>query len=683
MNLLDKKNSEIQSEILNKINIVSQKRESSGYVSFCDYSIEKLRKSIVNANNDIENIDDIQIEFIDRKQFNADIAIKIPSLMKGYGIPKYTKETIPQIIANIEKSTLFNKEIIKLEAKGIYLNITLGHQIFKEIINDTLKLSGDYGFSDVNKSKKIVLDYSSPNIAKHLHTGHIHSTIIGEVLAEIYESTGFTVHRLNYLNDWGGMGALIEAYSKLKTKNVIPKLDSDNSILDYVYQLVRKAEKSNEAHSFEKLLEDNKIELTNLVGDFTDIESYKNKYSEFKNKSIERFQNLENGEKEEYELWQLMRGWSLVEFNKFYELLNIKHDYLLGESFYGKKGVDFVKEKLKTGEVVIFTKELADIETKKAQLKFESNTIELPVLEKLLEEINNDIGAYVVMLPSSARLVIMRADGATIYATRDLVSIKHRIESFSPSRLLYVVGQEQSEHFKHIFEAATTMNLSNGANIDLKHLSHGFYIDADTKQKLSSREGAQNVISLIEESIKYFRNKYDEKIDFSDEEKNDNAKKLAVGSIAFNDIKQDKRFPIPFHKELIKNIQAFEESGGAYVMYSIARAKSILRKSDKKITDLDIYKLDLSILEPTEINLLKKIADLPKVILKASETDNPATLAEYLLNLANEYNSYYENADVLLAGKLEYPHRLFITHAVAVTLSNGLKLCHAEAPERI
>ncbi len=678
-NLLEKFNKQIEADILLKKSEVEKKREVFGYVSFCEYALEKIKKEIININKNVPGIANVEIEFIDRERFGADVAVKIPKMMREYGIPRYLDEIIPQLILGLEKLD----KVKRVEVKGIYVNILLNPIVFSFFIKDVLSLEGKYGMSDINKGKSIVLDYSSPNMAKHLHAGHVRSTMIGEVLAEIYEATGYTVHRLNYLNDWGGMGTLIEAYLRLKEKNILPKTDSENDMLDHIYQFVRRAEKFSTIHNFEKILEEDRLWLVGVFGEFSDIGEYKIKYKEFKERANERFRNLENGKREEFDLWFMMRGWSMKEFNKFYELLKINHDYLLGESFYAKKGKEFIAEKIKTNEVVLFTEELALVEAKKAQLEFESETIKKTVLEKLLEEINNDIGAYVVMLPSGARLVIMRADGATIYATRDLTSIKHRLETFYPSRLVYEVGQEQTEHFKHIFEASLLMNMNEGSNIDFKHISHGFYVDAETGRKLSSREGAQNIISLIEESIKYFRSKYDKKEDFSNEEKNDNAKKLAIGSIAFNDIKQDKRFPIKFYGSIEKNIKNFEESGGAYIMYSIARAKSILKKSDKKIEEINVEELDLSALELIEVGLLKKVASLPEIVLKAGETDNPAIVAEFLLNLANEYNSYYENHEVLLSGKLEYPHRLLITYAVAVALENGLNLCHADVPERI
>lgn len=689
-NLLEKYNDELDAMILDTRQEVIKKREKLGYTPIFDYFFEKLKQKIIFSNKEIPHAETIEVEFISRERYSSDVAVKIPKLIKDFGTQKYIESIIPAIIFNLKGSDLFENEIEKIEAVGIYVNLKINIKYFIGIIDDVLKFEKNYGFSDVNKNKKIVLDYSSPNMAKHLHAGHVRSTIIGEVLAKIYEATGFTVHRLNYLNDWGGMGALIEAY--IRSKENKPALEDkyDNDFLDNLYQLIRKAEKIYKSNNFEEDVKKERPDLLNIIGEFSDHEDYKKKYDDFKNNANKRFIELENGSFEEFGVWKMMKDWSLREFNKFYDLLNIKHDYLIGESFYSKKGREFVAEKITTGEVIHFVGDVVDSKIKKLQSLFVSGSIKKTVLDKKIEEINNDVGAYVIMLPSGSRLVIMRSDGASIYATRDLVSIKHRIDTFSPNKLIYEVGQEQSEHFKNIFEATLFLKMNNDEKIDLKHISHGFYIDAETGQKLSSREGAQNIIHLIEESIKYFREKYNERakqdkdpILLTEDEKDTSAKMLAVGSIAFNDIKQDKRFPISFHKNILENIKSFEESGGAYIMYSIARANSIIRKSDKKISDIETSSLDLSKMEIGEIELLKKVADLPRVVLRSSETDNPAYLAEYLLRLANDYNSYYENYDVLSSGKLEYPYRLFITHTVATALSNGMKICHAEAPERI
>jgi arginyl-tRNA synthetase len=282
---------------------------------------------------------------------------------------------------------------------------------------------------------------------------------------------------------------------------------------------------------------------------------------------------------------------------------------------------------------------------------------------------------------------VKKTNGATLYAVRDLAGIEHRVDTFRPSKLVYETAEEQIEYFKNLFESAGVLNLDQNHEVALSHLAHGFYVNADTGKKLSSREGVESVETLISESIKYFRKKYDiregEEYKLSDEEKNANAHKLAVGSITFNDIKQDKRFAISLNPDISKSIKSFEESGGAYIMYSLARARSIIRKSGVDPKDMIVGTEDFKDMTDDEVSISKMVGQFGAIIMKSAEDDNPATLANYLLTLANEYNGYYERSKVLEDGKLVYPHRLLVTSAVAEVLKNGLKICHAEAPEII
>ncbi|MBI3633322.1 MAG: arginine--tRNA ligase [Candidatus Vogelbacteria bacterium] len=382
-----------------------------------------------------------------------------------------------------------------------------------------------------------------------------------------------------------------------------------------------------------------------------------------------------------------MKEWSLEDFNKFYDLVNIHHDYTLGESFYAARGDILVQDKLSSGEIVLFTDELAKNELNFLQAELEASRITQEIFTRLQAEVENDIGVSVVLLKNHKRFLVKKSNGTTLYATRDLAGIEHKVETFHPARLVYEVGGEQTEYFRNLFEAARVLNLVENESVDLTHVAHGLYVDSKTGKKLSSREGAESVERLIKESIKYFRAKYDqrsnEEFPLSADEKDANAKKLAVGSIAFNDIKQDKKFPIAFDQDIEKNIKSFEESGGAYIMYSLARARSIIRKSDVKPADAMVGTEDYKDLSEDEVGITKMIAEYPRVILKSASLDSPSILAGYLLDLANAYNSYYEKYKVLEKGKLLYPHRLLVTNAVATVLDNGLKLCHAEAPEII
>jgi arginyl-tRNA synthetase len=685
-NLLDKLNTKIQDKILQTKLLVEKRREVAGYTPISSYFISQLKEKIISVNGSIPNIEGLDLDFINREMFGGDVAIKIPKLLKEKGSGVYIKEVVPQIVANLQKIVGKDEDFVQVEHKGIYVNILLNNKYLFENVWQVMKMKDKFGQSDVFKKKSVVVDYSSPNVAKHLHAGHIRSTIIGEVLCNIYESVGYTVHRLNYVNDWGGMGFFIEGYERWIDK--IPKQESKNAELYLIYQIFRRGEKiSADELQFNVLTPTASDELTNYFGVFSTFQDFKERFNEFKSAADKRFKNLEKGAEIEFSLWQKMREWSLEEFNKFYDMVGIRHDYLLGESFYAKRALDLVEDRLSTGEVVLFTEVMAEAEIEYLKSQFDSGDLTEERFNQLRDEVRDDVGACFVIFGKHKRLLVRKTNGATLYAVRDLAGIEHRVETFRPTKLVYETAEEQIEYFKNLFEAAGVLNLDQNHKIVMTHVAHGFYVDASTGKRLSSRAGAEGVVGLIQESVKHFRAKYDERASdthqLTDAEMDFNAHKLAVGSITFNDIKQDKRFAINLDSDTAKSIKIFEESGGAYVMYSLARARSIIRKSDIKPEDAVVGLEDYKDMTEDEVGLAKKIAEFPRVLLRSVEDDNPATLANYLLTLANEYNTYYEKSKVLEDGKLLYSHRLLITTAVATVLANGLKICHAEAPQVI
>ncbi len=685
-NPLDKLNDEIQEGILQKKDLVEKQREALGYVSFKEYFVSQLKGKFVAINSDIPNIDTLDLDFIDRESFGGDVALKIPKLLKEMGGAGYMREIVPKLVSNLQKLIKEDSGFLSIEHKGIYVNILLSNKYLFEIVWQAIKMNGRFGHSDVFRKKAIVVDYSSPNIAKHLHAGNIRSTIIGEVLSNLYEAVGYTVHRLNYINDWGGMGFLLEGYERWTNK--IPKLESENARLYFIYKMFRKGQKlSGDEREFNLLTPEEVLELGNYYGFFGSFIEFKDIYDNFKTASERRFKNLEKGMELEFALWQKIRAWSLEEFNNFYNLISIKQDYILGESFYAKKSLELVEDKLRTGEVVLFTENLARDEIEHLRKQLGGGELTGDTFNRLTDGLLGDVGADVILLSDRKRFLVKKSNGSTLYATRDLVSIDHRIGTFNPVRLVYEVGEEQTEYFKNLFEASGILNLDQNQAVSIAHVSHGFYIDTISGKKLSSREGAESVENLIKEAVKYFRARYDFRQDslyrLANFSKDDNARKLAIGSIIFNDIKQDRRFPITLDRDLSRALKNFEESGGAYVMYALARARSIIRKSDLSPEEILVGLEDFKDMTKEEIEIIKKIANFPHIILHAVRDDNPATLALFLLTLANEYNAYYERSRVLEDGKLLYPHRLLITRALAIVLSNGLLICHAEAPEVI
>ena len=237
-----------------------------------------------------------------------------------------------------------------------------------------------------------------------------------------------------------------------------------------------------------------------------------------------------------------------------------------------------MKQYQRDGTILLFNSD--EIEKAKEAVRNDTALTEKQK-NKLLEEIDRDLGSYVVPLKNHERYVILKGSEATIYATRDIATLAFRMETYQPSRIVYEVGQEQADHFNKLFESGRTLGIVP-ESVELTHVYHGFYVDESGK-KLSSRDGASDIVSLITRSIEYFRMRYRDSTDFSESEKDHIARSLAVGSIVYNDIKKDKKSSVTMGKNFETMVKGFEESGGAYIVYTACRAKSILRKYGKPV----------------------------------------------------------------------------------------------------
>lgn len=351
------------------------------------------------------------------------------------------------------------------------------------------------------------------------------------------------------------------------------------------------------------------------------------------------FKKLEEGDGEARKIWQECVDVSLKEFTKIYDLLNVKIDYAYGESFY-----EDLMEEMAENEIV-----------KKNLQTGEDGKSKIINLEKF---------------GISTPLMFLKSDGASTYATRDLATIKFRMQKWNPDIIVYEVGAEQTLHFRQVFAAARLLGLVND-NTKLIHVAHGLYLSPDGK-KFSTRKGKtiklEEVLNEAVIKAKELGSK-DEKT----------AKMVGIGAIKYFDLMHSVGSDVVFDWEKILNLQG---NSGPYLQYTLARIKSLLaKKPDFKGLTQDSKTLQGLNPNKLETGIIGKLLHFPEVVRESATMFSPNLLCNYIYQLSSEYNSFY-NANKIIGGENE-ELKLQITKAVGEVLENGLKLLGIDTPERM
>ncbi|HEV3157903.1 MAG TPA: arginine--tRNA ligase [Candidatus Baltobacteraceae bacterium] len=646
-----------------------------------DYPLPKLERRIATAlaakwgRGPIEP----HFELIERARYGGDVALKLPQLLRDGGPKEFIQSHLPWIV-EVLSGPEFADAIERVDAKGMYINLTVSNRWLLNGAQAAADLGARFGSNDSMATRTFVVDYSAPNVGKVLHAGHIRSTIVGQVLSNLYEANGALVYGINHINDFGGFGFALEGYRRFAER--FPSTLSENGKLVEIYRIRRALERIVEIRkSLDDISEDERELVSRYFPEVMDSEELTRQFRTYTAASDARFSELEAGAKQEIELWQQMVAWSLADFDRFYDALNIHFDLVIGESFYFEAGDAVIDQCLATGKAIVYTKELADQDIKHLDESLSAGEITSIDHDNLARRITKDIGAFVVPLDRGERLVVRRTDGRSIYATRDMGAIKLRSEIFHPTDMIYVVGQEQRVHFDRVFRAAYEIGLASPEDVRLQHVYFGYYVDAMTGKKLSSRETVANVTHMLTESESYFRSRLSDRVDQTENDLDQAARELAVGSLVFNDFKQDIKGAVEIDTtDINATIMGFEKSGGAYVVYAACRARSILRRLGRKPTPADqIKEFEL---DDQEVDLLLKIQQIPQKVDAAARHANPSILVRHLLDVATIYNSYYTRAPVIVDG-VANPARILITQAVQQSLTSGLALCHVRCPEAI
>ncbi|MCH3306404.1 arginine--tRNA ligase [Enterococcus faecium] len=547
--------------------------------------------------------DDLTLEQVEQLLENPKSAEHGDVAFPAFSLAKVYRKAPQQIAADLaEKIDSANFE--KIEVVGPYLNFFMNKELIsKKVLQTVVKEKEHYGDSNIGNQGTVPIDMSSPNIAKPISMGHLRSTVIGNSIGFIMEKIGYQPIRINHLGDWGTQfGKLIVAYKKWGTEEAV------------------KAEPINE--------------LLRLYVQFHEVAETEPELNE---EARAWFKRLEEGDKEAIQLWQWFRDESMKEFNKIYDLLEVRFDSLNGEAFYNDKMDEIVK---------------------------------------LLEEkhlLNEDKGAEIVDLSAYDLnpALIKKSDGATLYITRDLAAGLYRKRTYDFKQSLYVVGNEQSYHFKQL--KAVLKEMGFDWSDDMHHIPFGLITQGG--KKLSTRKGK---IVLLEEVLNEAIQSAKEQISEKNpdlENKDAVAKQVGVGAVIFHDLKNDRLNTFDFNLE---EVVRFEGETGPYVQYTHARAVSLLEKAGFVPSETADYALN----DDTSWEVVKLVQKYPETVLSAGEKYEPSVIAKHAIKLAQAFNKYYAHTKIL-ADDEQKEARLALVYAVTVLLKEDLRLLGLHAPDKM
>jgi arginyl-tRNA synthetase len=478
------------------------------------------------------------------------------------------------------------------------------------------------GVPATGEGKTVVVDFSAPNVAKPMHVGHIRSTIIGDSLARIARFLGFNVIADNHIGDWGTQfGMIIYGWNHFLDQSALTK--------DPITELVRVYRKVNAATKEDpNVLDQCKAELVKLqAGDLANLA-----------------------------IWQKCIDVSKAGLQKIYDRLDVKFDFWHGESYYNDRLAGIVREFLEkgiaresNGAVCIFSSDTKPQEEDPFKVHKEEGWTDNPA-------------------------IIRKADGGFLYATTDLATLQFRIDEWQADHVWYVVGVPQQLHFRQLFDAAARW----GKIGDFQHIAFGSILGDD--RKLMRTRTGENVglVEVLEEAVERAAQAIAGKNpDLQGEEAARVAEIVGIGAVKFAELSQGRLTDYVFSWD---RMLALQGDTAPYLQYSHVRIRSIFRKLD---APFDVATAEIHLNEPAEIHLARLLVRFGEVLPTILEEFRPNLLANYVLELARAFHSYFEACPVLKAEEPARSSRLALCELTSRTLKQGLYLLGIDVPERM
>jgi arginyl-tRNA synthetase len=592
---------------------------------------KKLQAEVLSAIKNIYNneADSGKIQFQKtRKEFQGDYTLVVFLLLA------YSKKSPEQTASDIGEYLKNNvKEVADFNVVKGFLNITLTPEFwisfFREIYSEA-----DFGTKKADeKSKKIVIEFSSPNTNKPLHLGHIRNNLIGHSVSQILRACGNDVIQVNLVNDRGIHICKSMVAWEERAGGETPQqagIKGDRFVGNYYVLFDQEYKK----------------QIAELVAGGMSEEQAKED-ADWMKKARFMLKKWERGNQNVIDTWKTMNGWVYEGFEKTYAALGIRFDKIYYESQTYLNGKSIVLKGLKQGDL----KQKPD------------GTVFLDLSEYAMDE-----------------KVLLRADGTSVYMTQDIGTAVVRYEDFKFDEAIYVVGNEQDYHFKVL--SIVLDKLEFPWSNRLTHLSYGMVELPEGKMK--SREGTVvDADDLIDEMIQTARTNSEElgKLEgFSGEETEKIHKIIALGALKYFILKVDSKKNITFNpKESID----FNGNTGPFIQYTGARINSLLKKVQEENISKDLN-FNSENISSVEIALMKMIYEFPAVVEEAGDKRNPAEIANYSYELAKEFNRLYQDLPILKEENSELKNlRIALAEKTGTILKTSLSLLGIEVPERM
>lgn len=531
--------------------------------------------------------------------------------------PTASKVPVPQraqqIAARAADQISLPEGFSSIEAKNGYLNVYFSTAVYSRRVVDTVLLEGaDFGCVPL-KNKRVMVEFSQPNTHKAFHVGHLRNAILGAVICNILECSGFEVIRANYIGDIG------------------------LHVIKWMWNY-KKYHDGEQPHS----------DRTRWMGDiYAEADRRLDENPELEEEVRELFSRWDKRDPEVVELWKTTRQWSLEGFNQIYELLDVHFDRIYYESEVEDPGKELVDDLIAQGIAV-------------------DERPDGPVIIRIDDLLNLDKEKYRV-------LVILRSDGTSLYATKDLPLAIQKFEEYNLDRSIYVIDVRQGHYLQQIYKTLEIMGYPWAK--DCYHLAYEI-VNLPGNVTMSSRDGTVVLLEdlVSEATTRAFQIVEEKNPSLNQEEKQAVAEAVALGALKYTMLSRDNVKIVTFDWDSALD---FDGQAAPYVQYAHVRANSILRKAGLDIPESIIPEYHL---HPSEIQLIDLISRVPGEIERAADDLKPLHLTNLVYEIARSFSDFYNQCPVIKAKQNQKLFRLRMVAATRQTIANLLGLLGIHAP---